>query len=715
MSQTPNILLITVDDGGAYFRWRRAFGEVLRIPNLDRIEAVSTSFTSAYCQAPICGPSRNSMLSGLSPHQTGMIDNYALMFEHLRPEQLWQYRLKQKGYYCSTAGKVHHGFRPLPRAFHDILYSHPPHPLSFGPPRTSPVKRYGGLTGGAGSTDPSEDALYYDHQSASDAVQFLQTYDGDAPFYREVGFHHPHIPLKTPAAFKDMYDEKAFNAPKDWADGFDLASYPDRYMAENMDLRDLDFWRKSVRNYFSAYSHVDSHIGRVWDALQASPHKQNTILIFTSDHGYHLGDKNRMRKFTLWEESCRAPLIIHDPRTEPRMIGDPVGLIDIGPTVMDYCAAPPIGGSPGVSLRPMISGASDPDRAVPTFLYGNSSMRKGKYRITLYQSGESEFHDVDADPWLNNNLAGKVPEHEIWRSELARVCQAHGLALPEGEQKAAPFQASFIGSSSRHLPGNLGAIGNLDDERRDCTPALPGHRVHFSTLDRSGSAPLPNAFQRMHYGADSGGGVESFNVYGNSQDNEFLFPGSGRRFHLTIHPGPGRNRTSIQKDDLVVYSSTGDDEVSVGGGAAVIFGGAGRLEVNNAGGRLRVEGGLGDLHLKASAGPLEVISGSGDNHIDGGTSQSHITLAAGRSWVTLHNDLVTLELRRTGLPQTISGFCGGTLDFSDWATLGRPRLLQDGDDCLILCASECVRFVATPVATLRDAVSGVTLAEGDEA
>ena len=114
-----NVVLVAIDDGFAFWRYRTTFGATLQTPNLDRIMAQSTIFTSAYCQVPICGPSRASAMSGLSPFETGVLDNYISIFDKLRPEQMWQYRLKRAGYYCSTAGKVHHGFKPLARPYNE--------------------------------------------------------------------------------------------------------------------------------------------------------------------------------------------------------------------------------------------------------------------------------------------------------------------------------------------------------------------------------------------------------------------------------------------------------------------------------------------------------------------------------------------------------------------------------------------------------------------
>lgn len=667
MARKKNILLISIDDGGAYWRFRDAFRERLQVPNLDRICDQSTAFTSAYCQTPICGPSRNSVMTGLSPHQSGLLDNYTDLFSVMRPEQLWQFRLKQAGYYCATAGKVHHGFKPLAPHIHTQLYSHPPTPLPMGPPRTVPTQKFGGLTGGAATTEKAHDPLYYDHQSASDAVSFLESYDGQQPFYREVGFHHPHIPFRTPVRFKDIYDEKNFKMPEAWEHGFDTAEYPDLFWPQNFDARDLGYWRKSVRNYFSAYSHVDYQIGRVWDALQASDHARDTVVILMSDHGFHLGDKNRMRKFTLWEESCRVPLIIHDPDAEAAEVTDPVALLDIGPTVLDYANCPPLTGVQGRSLRPQVHGAAEPDRAVPTFLFGNASMRQGSYRITRYETGETEFYDVEDDPWLTRNLAGSHPFFDAMLGELKNISAAHGL--------------------------------NVD------TPNAKG-KTHFVTLQHDGIAALPDGSTKMQYGADGGGTVQQLEAVGNRDDNTFLFPGSVNRFQLTVHPGPGQNEVIAHCDDLVVYCDTGDTHIRAGNAPCVVYGGTGHDTVRCGIGAARIDGGAGPSDIYAGPGATDITTGTGTNHIHTGAGPTRISVTGGQNTVSLASSDLQLTLERTGLPQTITGYSGGQIDLSDWQMLGDIQIAQQDADTVLISASDRVIFRDTKVETLTAQITG---------
>ena len=118
-----NILLISFDDAIAVWRYKGIFGVPLHTPNFDRICAQSTTFHAAMCQAPICGPSRASFMSGKAPHQSGVLTNKTPVFSKIAPQDMWPYRLRQAGYFCSSGGKVHHGFRPLPPGHHAVLYS----------------------------------------------------------------------------------------------------------------------------------------------------------------------------------------------------------------------------------------------------------------------------------------------------------------------------------------------------------------------------------------------------------------------------------------------------------------------------------------------------------------------------------------------------------------------------------------------------------------
>lgn len=426
-----NILLISFDDAMSYWAIRSVFGAELQVPNLDRICAESVAFDAAYCQAPVCGPSRASFMSGRTPQETTVFDNSSSVFDTLPLDEMWSTRLKSAGYHCSSGGKVHHGYRPLNRPQQAALYSDGR--KLFMPDMSLPAgaasKKFGGHRGGWGTTDPADDGTYYDHQSASSAIDFLNHYEGDAPFYREVGFFSPHGPHITPARFKDMYNPADFHRPADWDRGFscddgipELSGAPNRF--ENGNLR---FWQFCVRNYFSAYSHGDHHLGRVWDALKASRHAATTLVVICADHGFHLGDRGRFTKFTLFEQTTRVPLIIHAPgQITARVLSDPVALLDIGPTLLDWAGAPAPQDWAGRSLVPYLDGGGDPDRAVFSVWDGAIAIRKGDYRLIRYSSGRSQLFDISQDVWQQDDLGPLHAAYAGMQSTLDQVLRAYG-------------------------------------------------------------------------------------------------------------------------------------------------------------------------------------------------------------------------------------------------------------------------------------------------
>ncbi|WP_185962108.1 sulfatase-like hydrolase/transferase [Palleronia caenipelagi] len=708
MTQAKNILLISLDDAFAYWKYRSAFGQELKTPNLDRICAESTAFHSAYCQVPVCGPSRSSFMSGLSPHQLGIFDNYTSVFDVVRPEQMWPYRLKQQGYYCVAGGKVHHGYRPLPRHYHDVLYSRPPETFNIGPGRNAEFKKFGGLMRGEGTIDEKYDDRYYDAQSSRSAARFLESYDRPEPFYREVGFYHPHSPYRTPVRFKEMYDPEAFRQPEDWAGGYDHNAFADGFMRENLDNSSVALWQKSVRNYFSAFSHVDEHLGRVWDALKASRHADNTIVILLADHGYHPGDKNRFRKYTLWEEAAGVPVIVHDPsQTGGRVVEDPVALLDIGPTVLDYAGCPSLDHTAGRSIRPLVEGDRDTDRAVPTFFYGSAGIRWGKYRYIRYQDGSCQLYDLETDLWQLRDLSADTELRQKCHAKLIETCREYGMEIcEEGTGPTGPnaFISGATGADVGHRSGDMGAIsdGALPD-----TPPTPRFRRHFATQSNDGFMPLPESMRGVQLAADFKLPVERFSIAGNDRGNLFDFVGGHDRFLLDIDCGTGNDTIHGHLDRLHTRLHDGDNTVITGHTGAEIHGGAGRDHITTADGDNTIHGGAGDMVVQTGAGTDIVTAAAGKTHIHCGTGNTTVILSRGQSHVDITGGKVALTLRRTGLPQTITGYRSGTLDVSDLAVGGDLRLDRQADDTVVLTtATECITFVRSDADAIERAVSG---------
>lgn len=429
-----NILLISFDDAVAPWIYKTAFGEPLQTPNLDKLCQRSTAFRAAYAQAPICGPSRASMMTNHMPPATGMLSNATFSFDKIRPEMIWSHALKQNGYHCSSGGKIHHGYRPVPPRLHEALYHDRRKrfrdDMRLHAEMKEGAQRFGGFKKGLGIKDFVHDSGFYDARVSESATDFLKTYDAPEPFYREVGFFSPHNPWITPARFKEMYDEKNFKKPGDWQGYLEDNSYVTKNIEERKDLQSTEWWQKTARNYFSAYSHGDHHLGRVLDALWLSRHAENTVIILVADHGLHLGNRNIIRKTTLWEQSLHVPLVIFNPDDQTgRTVEDPVALIDVGPTALDFADMDPTHCQNGHSLRAATLGASPSQKIIPSFYKNNMTVRDGRYRIIRYEDGSCQLFDVQEDYWQLRDLGNQHPAFAGMYEKLLDCATQHGFNL----------------------------------------------------------------------------------------------------------------------------------------------------------------------------------------------------------------------------------------------------------------------------------------------
>ena len=300
-------------------------------------------------------------------------------------------------------------------------------------------RKLGGFRRGVGTPDGEYDDRFYDARSAQSAIDFLQTYRDDRPFYREVGFFSPHVPCITPLRFKKLYRHDRLRRPGDWAGPVTDSSYVEAAYPIVQEFESEEFWQRSVRNYFSAYSHGDHQLGRVLDALAASRHAANTVVIVVSDHGFHLGNRNLFRKTTMWEQSLHVPVIIFDP-ADPvrRVVDDPVGLIDLGPTVLDFAGVSPQARRHGRSLRRYLAGERDPDRVIPSFYKGNASIRRGRYRIIRYGDGSYQLFDCIDDYWQLRDLGEAHPTFAGMQAALASAAAECGFDLTRIELLEGP-------------------------------------------------------------------------------------------------------------------------------------------------------------------------------------------------------------------------------------------------------------------------------------
>lgn len=420
----PNVLFIAVDDMNTDLG---CYGHpMVKSPNIDRLAKQGVRFDRAYCQFPLCSPSRSSLMTGLRPGTTRVF-NLQYHFRTGLPDVVTLPQLfGQNGYYAARVGKIYHYGNPG-----DIGTSGLDDPKSWqeffnpaGRDKTaleSDVMNYTPNRRGLGASMafladiPGRDEDHTDGKVATQAIELLQKHK-DVPFFLAVGFYKPHCPWIAPAKYFDLYPLDKITLPE-VAAGFStnvpppaLASTrPWPYMGVTPDQA-----RECKRAYYASISFVDAQIGRVLDALDRLQLGDNTIVVFWSDHGYHLGEHGLWMKQSCFEESARVPLIIAIPGQKVRGKVSPriVELLDLYPTLADLAGLTQPKNLEGASLRLLLD---DPNAkwTRPAFTqmqrggFPGYSVRTERWRYTEWDDGTkgAELYDHDQDPQELKNRA----------------------------------------------------------------------------------------------------------------------------------------------------------------------------------------------------------------------------------------------------------------------------------------------------------------------
>jgi arylsulfatase A-like enzyme len=425
----PNVLFITIDDMND---WISIFDPAnpIRTPNLEKLAKRGVFFSRAYASSPSCNPSRASFLTGTRPHKTGIYGNKSDWRAALpKAETIQQYFMKN-GYYSAGAGKIFH--HHWDGAFHDNASFDDFQPMpDIYPDAPMPTKKLNGLEWwGTKNSDwgawplKAQDAV--DYKTASYAESFLAK-GHDRPFFLSIGIFRPHMPFFSPPENIAQYQKTAgpvMPAVKkdDWND---LPSGATKLMEENKWFwqgiekamtEDPKTWQTMVTGYQAAATFADQQIGRVLDALEKSPYQNNTIIVLLSDHGYHLGEKQHLEKFALWEKTTHIPFIWVAPgQIAPgTTIDKPVDLTTVYPTLIDLCRLQKKNDLDGLSLMPLFKNPkADFPPALMTYMKGNHAIRTGRWRYIQYEDGTEELYDHSGDSNEWTNLADKKDLQQI--------------------------------------------------------------------------------------------------------------------------------------------------------------------------------------------------------------------------------------------------------------------------------------------------------------
>jgi arylsulfatase A-like enzyme len=424
-SNRPNVLLIAVDDLN---HWVGYLGRnpQTSTPNIDRLAARGIRFTRSYCAAPICNPSRTALLSGLRPFTTGIYDNTA-DWRPAVPEDLTLITTFRKaGYFVCGAGKVYHeGYRRRSE-WDDYLPDAPPDPKPEG--NTGVAGIQGGIRFAPLDCRDQDLREWKIVQYGIDQLQKTH----DKPFFLAVGTHKPHMPWNVPRKYYDMHPLDQIKLPPYRED--DLADLPPAGVkmaqpeGDHKAILASGRWKEAVQGYLAAISYCDAMIGRLLEAFDKSAYRDNTIIVFWGDHGWHLGEKHHWRKFSLWEEAARAPLIWVVPGlTKPNSVCDrTVDFMSVYPTLTDLCGIATPKHIEGVSIRSLLedSKAAWNRPALTTFKFNNHAVRTEEFRYIRYANGDEELYDEQTDPYEWTNLANQ-PAYASKKSELANYLPDH--------------------------------------------------------------------------------------------------------------------------------------------------------------------------------------------------------------------------------------------------------------------------------------------------
>ncbi len=418
-----NVLFIVADDMNEYGFFHTH--PQLQTPYLDAFRERSISFRQAYCPAPACSPSRTSFLSGVSPHRSGKYYNGSAVWETplMQAQESMMEWFQRAGYNTYGKGKLFHSQIPKERVAKNFQGSRGKG--GFGPFPDEAHRNFGSK-GKFRGVQAFPDETFPDVQNAQHIAQLLQEAH-DEPFFIMYGLWRPHSPYTCPQRFLDLYDPAEIVLPRGYLknDLEDLPAMPRAYLAAD-DQPEFDRiaqnetqWRAYLRGYLACYSFADYNIGQVLAALDESPYRDNTIVVITSDNGFHMGEKDRFNKNALWEQSAITPMAIRIPGTKHagKVCNQPVNLLDLYPTFVDYCGEglPPLQPIDGQSIRPLLDNP-DRKRKTPSITYFGKdwvSIRSERYRYISYPDGSEELYDHSRDPWEWHNLADEPASKKV--------------------------------------------------------------------------------------------------------------------------------------------------------------------------------------------------------------------------------------------------------------------------------------------------------------
>ncbi len=431
----PNVLFLICDDLNCDLG---CYGHPqVQSPNIDQLAKQGVRFEHAYCQFPLCGPSRASFMTGMYPDQTLVHRNGIYIREHVPNVKTMSQMFRDNGYFATRVGKIYHYNVPkhIGTSGHDDPYSWN---QTFNPrgrdvdDEDQIFSLVPGSYGGTLSWLAAEgtDAEQADGIAADIAIEQLKKFaKSKEPFFLAVGLYRPHTPYVAPKSYFEKYPVDQIKVPQS-PDGY-LKTIPASARKSvtrkknQIDLPDK-LARQAIQAYYASITFADAQLGHILSALKETGLDENTIVVFTSDHGYHMGEHGHWQKTTLFENATHVPLIIAGPgvTAKGQAAAAPAEMVDFYPTLAELCGLKAPASVSGISQVPALKDATATPRKTALTQYLNGySLRTPTFRYTEWGKNGSEgveLYDHSSDPAEMHNLANQAETQKL-RVELAEI------------------------------------------------------------------------------------------------------------------------------------------------------------------------------------------------------------------------------------------------------------------------------------------------------
>ena len=427
--QKPNVLFISVDDLND---WIEPLGghPQAKTPNFNRLAAQGVTFTKNYCPSPGCNPSRSAVMTGQHPSTSGMYSNYQDWRKAMPDAVTLGDHFRQNGYFSAGAGKIFHYTQTDPKgweAYFPSLEKPMPDHHYPNPGGTVNMPKFKGMYGDFDwAPIPLKDAETGDAKSVDWICKQMER-SHDRPFFLACGIYRPHLPWYVPQKYFDLHPLDSIQLPKikenDQSDlserGLNITNRGGGYHKHVIAAKQ---WKQAVQGYLASISFADAMLGKLLDTLEKSPYAKNTIIVLWSDHGWQLGEKKHWRKFALWDNVARCPLMIKtiDRKSAGKSCPRVTSLMDIYPTLVDLCGLSANDKLDGRSLVPLLENPTQEwnHPALTSYDVTEFAVSTEDWRYLRLIDGSEELYHLKNDPeeWTNLAQDGK---HATKKKELA--------------------------------------------------------------------------------------------------------------------------------------------------------------------------------------------------------------------------------------------------------------------------------------------------------